>query len=64
MINVNKLKGRMAEKGITGIEMADIIQKTPKTFYSKMKAGVFDSNEIEAMVKALDIKNPMEIFFA
>ena len=30
----------------------------------KMKAGVFDSDEIEAMVKDLEIKNPLEIFFA
>ena len=44
--------------------MAKIIGKTPKTFYAKMKTGVFDSSEIEAMVKDLNIKNPMEIFFA
>lgn len=64
MINVNKLRGVMAERGITGMDMAKIIKKTPKTFYSKMKAGVFDSDEIEAMVHALDIQNPIEIFFA
>lgn len=64
MIDVNKLRGRMAEKGRSGQDMAKVIGKTPKTFYSKMKAGVFDSDEIEAMVKDLDIKNPMEIFFA
>ena len=64
MIDVNKLRGRMAEKGRTGQDMAAVIKKTPKTFYSKMKAGVFDSDEIEAMVKDLEIANPMEIFFA
>jgi hypothetical protein len=64
MIDVNKLRGRMAEKGRNGQDMARVIGKTPKTFYSKMKAGVFDSDEIEAMVRDLEINNPLEIFFA
>ena len=64
MIDVNKLRGRMAEKGYTGKDMAAVIKKTPKTFYAKMSAGVFDSDEIEAMVMALEITNPLEIFFA
>ena len=64
MIDVNKLRGRMAEKGRSGLDMAKVIKKTPKTFYSKMKLGVFDSDEIEAIVKDLDIEDPMAIFFA
>ena len=64
MIDVNKLRGRMAEKGRNGQDMAKVIKKTPKTFYSKMKQGVFDSDEIEAIVKDLDIEDPMAIFFA
>lgn len=63
MINVNKLRGIMAEKRRSGQDMAKVIKKTPKTFYAKMKAGVFDSDEIEAMVKDLEIENPMDIFF-
>ena len=64
MINVKKLRGKMAEKSCTGIDMARVINKTPKTFYDKMKKGVFDSDEISAIVKHLDIENPSEIFFA
>ena len=64
MIDVSKLRGRMAEKGRSGQDMARVLGKTPKTFYAKMKAGVFDSDEIEAMVKDLEIINPVEIFFA
>lgn len=64
MIDVNKLRGKMAEKGRNGRDMARVIGKTPKTFYSKMKAGVFDSDEIVAMVIDLEITNPLEIFFA
>jgi ERCC4-related helicase len=64
MVNVKKLRGLMAEKDRTGKDMARVIKKTPKTFYEKMKKGVFDSDEIKAIVKDLDIENPMEIFFA
>ena len=64
MVHVKKLRGKMAEKGRTGIDMARVINKTPKTFYDKMKKGVFDSDEIAAIVDDLGIENPMEIFFA
>lgn len=64
MVNVQKLRGKMAEKGRSGIDMARVIKKTPKTFYEKMKKGVFDSDEITAIVDDLDIENPLEIFFA
>ena len=64
MVNVKKLRGKMAEKDRTGIDMAKVIKKTPKTFYDKMKKGVFDSDEITAIVEDLGIENPMEIFFA
>ena len=37
---------------------------TPKTFYEKMKIGVFGSDEIQIMIDELHIDNPIEIFFA
>lgn len=64
MIDIRKLKGKIAEKGYSQRDMAKFINKTPKTFYLKMKTGVFDSNEIELIVEALGIENPAEIFFA
>ena len=64
MVHVKKLRGKMAEKGRTGKDMARVIKKTPKTFYDKMKRGVFDSDEITAIVEDLGIENPLEIFFA
>ena len=63
MIDTAKLKGRIVEMGLTQQDVAYMIGKTPKTFYAKMKKGVFDSNEILTMVEALDIENPTEIFF-
>lgn len=41
-----------------------MIGVTPKTFYEKMKNGVFGSDEIEIMIEKLNIKDPMAIFFA
>ena len=37
---------------------------TEKTFYTKMKKGVFDSDEMAEMITYLGIDNPYEIFFA
>lgn len=64
MINTSKLKGLISEKGKTQVDMAHAIGVTPKTFYEKMKIGVFGSDEISILISELDIKNPIEIFFA
>lgn len=64
MINISALRGRIAECGKSQADVAKAIGITPKTFYLKMEKGVFGSDEIETMIKYLDIKNPIEIFFA
>lgn len=64
MIDTNSLRGIIAEKGLSQRKVAVMIGITEKTFYEKMKKGVFTSTEIEAMMKILDIENPKEIFFA
>lgn len=64
MIRTDKLLGKIAEKGYSQTDMAKAIGVTPKTFYMKMKAGVFGSDEIEIMIDKLTIEDPMAIFFA
>lgn len=64
MIQVNKLRGIIAENGLSQADVAKEIGITPKTFYDKMKNGVFGSDEIEVMIKLLNIKDPASIFFA
>ena len=64
MINTNLLKGRIVSKGLSQRKMAKMLGIAEKTFYDKMKKGVFTSNEIEAMMSILEIDNPVEIFFA
>lgn len=63
MILTNELKGKIISKGYTQEQIALILGITPKTFYSKMKKGVFDSDEIEKMIEVLEIEKPLEIFF-
>ena len=64
MIDTAELKSIMAKHDVTGVPVAKELGMTPKTFYSKMKKGVFGSDEIEAMIKILSIENPMAVFFA
>lgn len=64
MVDTNSLKGEIAKNGLTQAKMAKSLGITSKTFYEKMKKGVFTSSEIEAMMKILKIDNPKEIFFA
>lgn len=63
MIQVNMLKGIIASKGLSQRRLAAQIGVTDKTFYAKMKRGVFNSDEITIMIFLLEIKNPVEVFF-
>jgi len=64
LINVNALKGKIAERGKTQTDVAKAIGIAPKTFYNKMSKGIFGSDEIEIMIDYLSIEDPMKIFFA
>lgn len=63
MINTARLRGVFVENGKTQKEVAKMLNIAPKTFYLKMKKGVFGSDEIQIMINELHIENPMEIFF-
>lgn len=64
MVNTSELRGVIAKNNKTQTEVAKLIGITPKTFYERMKKGVFGSDEIQIMIDELHIDNPMEIFFA
>jgi len=64
MVDVNRLKGIIVQNGKTQEEVAKNIGITPKTFYAKMKKGIFGSDEIEKMIDILNIEDPTPIFFA
>ncbi|MGC4018909.1 MAG: DUF739 domain-containing protein [Muricomes sp.] len=64
LINTGELKGIIAKNGLAQSDVANMIGITPKTFYEKMKNGVFGSDEIQIMIDELKIEDPAAIFFA
>lgn len=64
MVKTNELRGIIVSNELTQTDVAKMIGVTPKTFYAKMKSGIFGSDEIQIMIDKLKIENPMEIFFA
>lgn len=64
MIRTDELRGIIAKNGLSQSDVAKMIGITPKTFYEKMKSGVFGSDEIQIMIDNLHIENPITIFFA
>lgn len=64
MIRTDMLRGLIAQQNKSQSDVAKAIGITPKTFYAKMKKGVFGSDEIDAMIALLHIENPTDIFFA
>ena len=63
MVDTNELRGIFAKNGKTQTDVAKMLNITPKTFYLRMKKGVFGSDEIQVMIEEFNIKNPIEIFF-
>ena len=64
MIKTAELRGIIAKNGFSQSDVALKIGITPKTFYEKMKIGVFGSDEIKIMIDELHIDDPASIFFA
>ena len=63
MVDVRALRGEMAKNGISGLQMAKLLNIAPKTFYSKMKSGDFGCDDALIMSDALKLENPLTIFF-
>jgi len=64
MVAVNKLRGIIAERGMSQSQVAKKLGMAEKTFYNKMQKGIFGTDEVEQMISLLKIENPVEIFFA
>ena len=64
MVKTDKIRGLMAEKKLTGKDMAEALGISPNTFSAKMKAGIFNSDEMQIIVDVLSIEDPVPIFFA
>lgn len=64
MIRTDELRYLIAKRGKTQTDVAKHIGIAPKTFFEKMKKGVFLSCEIDKLIDYLSIENPAEVFFA
>lgn len=64
MLDRNALRAEMARNGLTQKDLAKAIGISEKTFISRMKKGVFGTDEAQTMVELLHIDNPTAVFFA
>lgn len=64
MLDTQRLKSVMVLNGKTQEDVAKHLGMSSKTFYLRMKKGVFGSDEIDKMIEYLKIDDPMAIFFA
>jgi DNA-binding XRE family transcriptional regulator len=62
-LKTDELRGIIAKNRTTQSKLAQKLGITPKTFYEKMKKGVFGSDEISIMIRELKIDDPVDIFF-
>ncbi len=63
MLDVNALRAEWVKRGMRQTDVAHVLGISPKTFSLKLKRGVLGSNEIETLIKALEIQHPIDIFF-
>jgi DNA-binding phage protein len=64
MFDKRKLQAQMVLKGKTVDDVAKEIGLNPATFYRKMnRDGDFSRKEIQNIIIALEISDPMDIFF-
>lgn len=66
MVNINRLRGRMVEYGITVAELARALQLHPTTVYRKLRCGgdEFTVDEIRGMIPLLRLsKQDVECIF-
>lgn len=64
MLNTAKLRGIIAERGLSQAKVARAIGITPRGFCNKMKRAAFTCDELERMVNLLAIKDPWGTLFA
>lgn len=64
MLDKNALRAEIVRNGFTQKDIAEILNMSEKTFISRIKKGVFGTDEVEKLISILHIKKPMDIFFA
>ena len=63
MVKVNELRGLMVARGYTQEQLEKKMGISSRTLGTRFKKGIFQSDEMELLIKILEIKNPAYIFF-
>ena len=63
LVQSNLIKAEAMRNGMSVADLARAIGVNPVTLYRKLRKGVLNSDEIEAIVEVCNIKDPMPIFF-
>lgn len=64
MLDRNALRAEFAKNGLRQQDVAKLLGLSEKTMSSRMRRGVFGTDEAAVMIDKLGIKNPAAIFFA
>ena len=63
MVDTNKLKAAIVEKGLTQTEVHNRMGLTKRQWQCRMEKKKFDSEDMLKLVNILEITDPMPIFF-
>ena len=64
MVDTLKIKALVIERGLTQTEVAKKLGMSNRAWYDRMNKKKFNSEEMYNLIHVLDIKNPIDIFFA
>lgn len=63
MVDVNKLKGLIVEKGLTQTEVYNRMGLSKRQWQGRIEKKKFDSDDMLLLIRILEIDNPSPIFF-
>lgn len=63
MVDVNKLKGLIVERGLTQTEVRNRMGLTKRQWQCRIEKKKFDSDDMMKLITILEISNPSPIFF-
>ena len=64
MVDTKRIRGIIEDRRLTYRKTAELIGVHERTLHSKLQSGDFHAWEMSALIKALDIKDPVPVFFA
>lgn len=64
MVDTDRLRELMAARGLTQKQAAAALGMTGRSFYNRLKAGIFTTVQAERLSELLGIADPAEVFFA